>query len=80
MMWLNDHLLELIKDTQPLKYIITDDKDEFLNRMETIANNGLKQTHDNLRYLELLEKVKEVREGADIYDVYPFLKRDNETA
>lgn len=77
MMWVYDELVKVLaQPVSEFKYVITDDKEEFLSRMETIANNGLKQTHDNLRYLELLEKVKEVRDGADIYEVYPFLKRD----
>jgi hypothetical protein len=62
------------------KYIITDDKDEFLNRIEQRAHytmiNGLK---NNLRYLEDLDRVKAVREGADIFEIFPMLKEWNAT-
>jgi hypothetical protein len=55
------------------KYIITDDLNEFLERVDIIAENGLKKTGDNLRYLELKEKIKLVRNGAKIEDAYKFL-------
>lgn len=60
------------------KYIITDDKEEFLNRIESRAKytiiNGVK---DNLRYLEDLDRVKAVRDGADIFETFPILKEWN---
>ncbi len=58
------------------KFFFTDDQDEFLNRLEAIANKSVLQTKDNLRYLEQLDKIRQVREGADIYKIYPSLKRD----
>jgi len=59
------------------KYIVTDDKDEFLDRMEGIAKNGLKQKGDNLKCLEMLDKVKAVREGADIFEIFEILREWN---
>ena len=61
------------------KYIITDDWEEFLNRIETRAKfvllNG---TDNNLKYLEDLDRVKAVRNGADIFETFPILKEWNE--
>lgn len=62
------------------KYIITDDKDEFLTRLESGANLALKSTKDNLRYIEKLDKIRQVREGADIFEVFPWLKKDKDNA
>ena len=57
------------------KYIITDDKEEFLNRVEARAKYVLiNGTENNLKYLEDLDRVKAVREGADIRETFPFLK------
>ncbi len=61
------------------KYIITDDPEDFLNRIESRAKytiiNGVK---DNLRFLEDLDRVKAVREGADIFETFPILEEWNE--
>lgn len=61
------------------KYIITDDPEEFLRRIESRAHfvmvNG---QADNLKYLEDLDRVKAVREGADIFETFPILKEWNE--
>lgn len=78
--WDYDRLKEILKQPAPkFKYVITDDKEEFLNRIEQRAKytiiNGLK---DNLRYLEDLDRVKSVREGADIFETFPILKEWNE--
>jgi hypothetical protein len=56
------------------KYIITDDRDEFIAALERIAKSGFKVTKDNLRYLEQLDKIKEVKAGADIETVFPWIK------
>jgi len=73
---------EKIKNLPPppkQKYIITDDPAEFLNRIEQRAKyvmiNG---TDNNLKYLEDLDRVKAVREGADIFEVFPVLKEWND--
>ena len=60
------------------KFIVTDDREEFLHRMETIAKNGLLHDADNLRCLEILDKVKSVRDGADIFETFTLLKEWNE--
>jgi hypothetical protein len=58
------------------KYIFTDDLEEFLNRIEQRALCVLKNEEvcDNLRYLEDLDRVKAVRGGADIFEVFPLLR------
>lgn len=60
------------------KFIFTDSQDDFIERMESSAEGALKQHKDNLRYLEQMDKIRQVREGANIYDVYPWLKKDND--
>lgn len=60
------------------KYFITDDKDEFVDRLEIIANNALTNNKDNLKYLERLDEIRRIREGEDIFEVLPWLKRDKE--
>ncbi len=57
------------------KFFFTDSKEEFLDHLTEIATNGFKQNNDNLRYLELLEKIQRVRDGADVGDVYPWAKK-----
>jgi hypothetical protein len=61
------------------KYIITDDPQEFLDRIESRAKFALKNgSVDNLKYLEDLDRVKSVREGADMFETFPYLKEWNE--
>lgn len=62
------------------KYFITDDKDEFVNRLEIIANNALTNNKDNLKYLERLDEIRRIREGEDIFKVLPWLTKDNDNA
>jgi len=77
--WDPEQIKKILSQPAPkYKYFITDDKDEFITRLELIANQGLKNTKDNLRYLEQMDKIRRVREGADIYEVYPFLKKDKD--
>jgi len=59
------------------RYIITDDKEEFIQRLESIAENALKATKDNLRYLEQLDRIKELKAGAEVEDVFPWIKDCN---
>jgi hypothetical protein len=79
--WGIEKIREILAGPNPprQKYIITDDKEEFLNRIESRAKftiiNGVA---DNLRYLEDLDRVKDVREGADIFETFPILKEWNE--
>lgn len=70
--------LAQIKNEPKKKFLFTDSKDEFLLRMEIITNNALIRTKDNLRYLEQMDKIRQVREGAKIEDVYTWLKKDKE--
>lgn len=78
--WDIEKIREILAGPNPprQKYIITDDKEEFLNRIEARAKytiiNGVK---DNLRYLEDLDRVKAVRDGADIFETFPILKEWN---
>ena len=58
------------------KYFLTDDKEEFLARLEAIAIRGLQNTKDNLKYLEQMDCIRRVREGEDIYEVFPWLEKD----
>ncbi len=58
------------------KYFVTDDLDEFVNRLEIIANNALLHNKDNLKYLERMDEIRRIREGEDIFEVLPWLKRD----
>ena len=60
------------------KFFFTDSQDEFVERMEGIARNSFKQTNDNLIYLEQLEKIRQIKEGTKIEDVYTWLKRDEQ--
>lgn len=73
-------IFEKVSKEPKKKFIFTDSKDEFLTKMEDIAGNALKQYGDNLRYLEQMDKVRQVREGAKLEDVYPWLKKDNDNA
>jgi len=68
-----------MKDNEPKKkFFFTDSQDEFVERMEGIAHNSFKQTNDNLRYLEQLDTIRQIREGVKIEDVYPWLKKDKQ--
>lgn len=60
------------------KYFITDDKEEFLSRLEIINNNALKNHKDNLKYLEGVDNIRRVREGEDIFKIFPWLEKDKE--
>lgn len=59
-------------------YIVTDDKEDFLERMEGIGKRGLKQDGDNLKCLEILSAVQAVRNGEDIFKAFPILNDWNE--
>jgi hypothetical protein len=79
--WNIEKIAEMLKGPKPpkQKYIITDDKEEFLNRLEARAKFVLKNVPvDNLKYLEELDRVKAVRAGADIFETFPILKEWNE--
>ena len=79
--WDIDAITQLINEPPlpKLKYIITDDKEEFLNRVESRAKHTIVNgACDNLRYLEDLDRVKAVREGTDIFEVFPVLKEWND--
>lgn len=74
-MWDFDKIKQILELNEPkFKYLITDDKNEFLDKMEEIAKRGLKNNADNLKCLELLSAVESVRNGADILEVFPILK------
>jgi len=62
------------------KYFITDDKDEFINRLELINNKALTTQKDNLRYLERADEIRRIREGEDIFEVLPWLLKDKDNA
>lgn len=78
--WWDPEIIKGILNTpaKRYKYFVTDDKDEFLARLEIVNNNALKNHKDNLKYLEQINKIREVREGADIFKVFPWLKKDKE--
>ena len=82
MNWNADLLKEIIErqanQEVRLAYIVTNDKEEFLERMEGIAKRGLQQNGDNLKCLEILDKVKAVREGADVFETFTMLKEWHE--
>ncbi len=69
-------IFEKVAKEPKKKFIFTDSADEFINRMESSAEGALKQHHDNLRYLEQMDKIHQVKEGAKLEDVYPWLKKD----
>jgi len=76
---------ELIKKLLALppekyKYFVTDDKDEFVNRLELIAHTAFQNHKDNLRYLERLDEIRRIREGEDIFKVLPWLIKDKDDA
>ena len=73
-------IFERVAKDPKKKFIFTDSQDEFINRMESSAESALKQYGDNLRYLEQMDKIRQVREGAKLEDVYPWLKKDNDNA
>ena len=60
------------------KFFFTDSQDEFINRMENIARSSFAVNKDNLRYLEQLDTIRQIREGVKIEDVYPWLKKDKQ--
>jgi hypothetical protein len=66
----------LTKPAKRYKYFITDDKDEFLARLEVINNRALANQHDNLKYLEELDNIRRVREGEDIFKVFPWIRTE----
>lgn len=75
MMWDIKQFAEFLnKPYEVAEFIITDDREEFLQRMEGIAHRGLNKGGDTLKCLEILDEVKAVREGADIYETFPILK------
>jgi hypothetical protein len=76
--WDFDKLRDILKEPKPkLKYIITDDRDEFIKTLERIVESALEHTGDNLRYLEGKSKIQQVRDGAAIEDVFPWVKECN---
>ena len=64
----------LLGATPKPKYIITDSRDEFIAVLERINKTAFKASGDNLRYLEQLDKIKEIKAGANIEDVFPWVK------
>ena len=78
--WDPETLKKILAEPAPpkYKYIITDDPEEFLNRIESRAHYAMiNGSVDNLKYLEDLDRVKSVREGADIFETFPILKEWN---
>lgn len=71
-------LIKKLKDEPKKKFFFTDSKDEFLRRMEIIAIKAFETNKDNLRFLERMEQIRQVRGGVDIKEVYPWLKKDME--
>ena len=67
----------LFQETPKLKYVITDDPVEFVNRLEQIAETAHKELKDNLRYLEQKDKIRDIKNGAKIEDVFPWIKDCN---
>jgi CRISPR/Cas system CMR-associated protein Cmr5 small subunit len=79
--WDPEKIKEILsKPAQKYKYFITDDQDEFVNRLEIIANNALQNNKDNLKYLERMDEIRRIREGEDIFKVLPWLKKDKDNA
>lgn len=70
----------LSEPVKKYKYFITDDKDEFVNRLEIINNGVLLNSKDNLKYLERAVEIKRIRDGEDIFEVLPWLKKDKNNA
>jgi hypothetical protein len=77
-MWNLDWLKDVTRKYERPTYIVTDTKEDFLARMEGIAKRGLLNDGDNLKCLEILDEVKAVREGADIFETFKILKEWNE--
>jgi len=73
-------IFEKVANEPKKKFIFTDSQDEFISRMESSAESALKQYGDNLRYLEQMDKIRQVKEGARLEDVYPWLKKDKDNA
>lgn len=76
--WDLELIAAIIKSPAPkkLKYIITDDKDEFITRLELINENAFIRMKDNLKYLEGLEKIARVKAGVPVEEVFPWVKDD----
>jgi len=77
--WDIDTLTKILNVPKPPKqrYIVTDDRDEFIGTLERITELGFKSRGDNLKYLENLEGLKRIKAGADIEDVFPWVKECN---
>ena len=70
---------EKLKDmlSRPVKrprYVVTDDLEDFLQRMEGIAKRGLQQDASNLKCLEILSSIHDVRNGMDPFEAFTILK------
>jgi len=79
--WDLETLKSILSGPKPArqKYIVTDDPIDFLDRIESRAKFALSNgSVNNLKYLEDLERVKAVREGADIFETFPILKEWND--
>lgn len=74
--WDFDKITEILSaPRQPLpKYVITDDRDEFISRLERINKIAFANTKDNLKYLEGLDKINQMKAGAEIETVFPWVK------
>lgn len=74
--WDIDTLTEILNGPKPPKkrYIVTDDRDEFIVTLERITELGFKSRRDNLKYLENLEGLKRIKAGAEIEDVFPWVR------
>jgi len=56
------------------KYLITDDKNEFIASMEEVAINHHKKYGDNLRYLEDLTKIQMLKDGMEPANIFDWLR------
>ncbi len=75
--WDPEFIKKILSEPAPrYKYFITDDKDEFVNRLELIAHRAFETHKDNLKYLERLDEIRRIRGGEDIFEVLPWLLKD----
>ena len=69
--WSIEKLNQMIKSPPPrFKYLITDDKAEFIVQMEAINDISFKTSGDNLKYLEQLDRISQLKAGAEPKDVF----------
>lgn len=74
--WWSPELVKevLSKPATKYKYLVTDDKNDFIERMERININHHKKYGDNLEYLEELVRIQLMKDGIEPEALYDFLK------